>query len=108
MNDRFFKDTATFFRFDDKVRRNVYNNICFKKAFSIESNEAGDSNNSKAIIIIRTDRDLDVKIGDYIVEGFTNIEDYSELINKCAVYRINSIQDNRKGGLPHLKIEASA
>lgn len=43
--------------------------------------------------------------GDYIIEGIVK-DDFSlnELMEKYQVFKVLSIDDNRKGGLPHYKI----
>lgn len=44
--------------------------------------------------------------GDYIVDKETTMEfDLRELKKQFKVYRVQSISDNRKGGLQHFKIE---
>lgn len=43
----------------------------------------------------------------FVIEG--NIPDmtYSELIKQYHIYRVTSVQDNRKGNLQHIKIEVN-
>ena len=44
--------------------------------------------------------------GDYIVDKETTMEfDLRELKKQCKVYRVQSVADNRKGGLQHFKLE---
>ena len=41
----------------------------------------------------------------YVVEGEVQDMSYTELVSKYHIYRITSVQDNRKGNLQHIKIE---
>lgn len=52
------------------------------------------------------DRAWTLMDGDYIVNKETTMEfDLRELKKQCKVYRVQSIADNRKGGLQHFKLE---
>ena len=60
-----------------------------------------------SITIPTTDR-LDIFKGDYVIEGVINDEfDLKSLIKKYQVFKVVSVDDNRKGGLQHYKIGVS-
>lgn len=60
-----------------------------------------------SITIPTTDR-LDIFTGDYVIEGVINDEfDLKSLIKKYQVFKVVSVDDNRKGGLQHYKIGVS-
>ena len=63
---------------------------------------------STGSITIPTTEQLNISTDDYVVEGI--IEDnfnYSELVNKYQLFKVVSVDDNRKGGLQHYKIGVS-
>ena len=51
---------------------------------------------------------MSIKTDDYVVEGIVNDEfDLRSLQNKYQVFKVVSVDDNRKGGLQHYKIGVS-
>ena len=63
---------------------------------------------STGSITIPTTEKIDISTDDYIVEGIINDEfDLSALQQKYQVFKVVSVDDNRKGGLPHYKIGVS-
>lgn len=55
-----------------------------------------------------TDKTWNLEGDSYIVEGSINEEfNLSEMQRKYQVFKIVSLDDNRKGGLPHLKLGVS-
>ena len=63
---------------------------------------------STGSITIPTTDELDISTDDYIVEGIIEDKfDLSELKSKYEVFKVVSVDDNRKGGLPHYKIGVS-
>lgn len=63
---------------------------------------------STGSITIPTENTLNITTGDYIVEGIIEDEfDLNELMKKYQVFKVLSVDDNRKGGLPHYKIGVS-
>lgn len=63
---------------------------------------------STGSITIPTFDTIDVSVGDYIVEGLINDEfDERTLIKNYQVFKVLSVDDNRKGKLQHYKIGVS-
>lgn len=63
---------------------------------------------STGSITIPTTEELNISTDDYIIEGIINDEfDLSKLKQKYEVFKVVSVDDNRKGGLPHYKIGVS-
>lgn len=63
---------------------------------------------STGSITIPTTKELNMTTEDYIVEGIVEDEfDLLALQSKYQVFKVVSIDDNRKGGLPHYKIGVS-
>ena len=63
---------------------------------------------STGSITIPTTEKLDISTGDYIIEGIIE-DDFNlrELQKKYQVFKVVSVDDNRKGGLQHYKIGVS-
>ena len=63
---------------------------------------------STGSITIPTINKLDISTDDYIVEGIVEDEfDLSKLQEKYQVFKVVSVDDNRKGNLQHYKIGVS-
>ena len=63
---------------------------------------------STGSITIPTTEELDISTDDYVVEGIIEDEfDLSALQKKYQVFKVVSVDDNRKGGLKHYKIGVS-
>ena len=63
---------------------------------------------STGSITIPTIKKLDISKGDYIVEGVVKDEfDERTLIKKYQLFKVVSVDDNRKGKLQHYKIGVS-
>lgn len=63
---------------------------------------------STGSITIPTTDCLDIFTGDYVIEGIVTDEfDLKSLIKKYQVFKVVSVDDNRKGGLQHYKIGVS-
>lgn len=63
---------------------------------------------STGSITIPTTESIDVAVGDYIVEGIVEDEfDERTLIKKYQLFKVVSVDDNRKGRLQHYKIGVS-
>lgn len=60
---------------------------------------------STGSITIPTTEKLDISTNDYIVEGIVNdVFDLSTLQEKYQIFKVVSVDDNRKGKLQHYKI----
>ena len=65
----------------------------------------GIQNASTGTITIPTIENIDISKGDYIVEGTIKDDfNFDNLMKKYQVFKVLSVDDNRKGGLPHFKI----
>ena len=63
---------------------------------------------STGSITIPTTEKLDISTDDYIVEGIIDDEfDLSTLQEKYQIFKVVSVDDNRKGNLQHYKIGVS-
>ena len=63
---------------------------------------------STGSITIPTTDKLNISTDDYIVEGIIEDEfDLNSLMSKYQVFKVVSVDDNRKGGLQHYKIGVS-
>ena len=63
---------------------------------------------STGSITIPTTELLNISTNDYIVEGLIDDNfDLRELSKKYQVFKVVSVDDNRKGGLQHYKIGVS-
>ena len=63
---------------------------------------------STGSITIPTTEKLDITTNDYIVEGIVNDKfDLFTLQEKYQVFKVVSVDDNRKGNLQHYKIGVS-
>lgn len=63
---------------------------------------------SAGSITIPTTEPLNISTNDYIVEGIIEDEfDYKTLRKKYQLFKVVSVDDNRKGGLQHYKIGVS-
>ena len=63
---------------------------------------------STGSITIPTTEVLNISTDDYIVEGIVKDEfDYEKLLKKYQLFKVVSVDDNRKGNLQHYKIGVS-
>ena len=67
-----------------------------------------DTIRSPGSITIPTKEVLNISTGDYVIEGIIEDEfDYPKLLKKYQLFKVVSIDDNRKGNLQHYKIGVS-
>lgn len=63
---------------------------------------------STGSITIPTTKQLNISTNDYVVEGIIEDEfDEKTLMKKYQLFKVVSVDDNRKGGLQHYKIGVS-
>ena len=63
---------------------------------------------STGSITIPTNKELNISTNDYIVEGIIEDDfDYKTLSKKYQLFKVVSVDDNRKGNLQHYKIGVS-
>ena len=115
MNDRFFIHQITVYHttddenfaiqhYDGKNLPKVY----FRHNKKVNKTDKGIQEGSTGLIKIPTTEKLDISTDDYVVEGVVEDEfDLSNLQAKYQVFKVVSVDDNRKGGLSHYKIGVS-
>ena len=85
-----------------------YNNVYFRHNKKSNLIDKGIEKGSTGSITIPTTDAVDISCGDYIVEGIVEDEfDIKSLIKKYQLFKVVSVDDNRKGGLQHYKIGVS-
>ena len=110
MNDRFFMHEITVYHTEDDEIFTIhhYNKVYFRHNKKTNLVDKGLQTGSTGSITIPTTEKLDISTNDYIVEGIMEDKfDLSELKQKYEVFKVVSVDDNRKGGLPHYKIGVS-
>ena len=110
MNDKFFIHQITVYHTenDETFTRIHFNKVYFRHNKKTNLVDKGLQEGSTGSITIPTIDKLNISTDDYIVEGLEEDEfDLSKLKEKYQVYKVVSVDDNRKGGLPHYKIGVS-
>lgn len=110
MNDRFFIHQITVYHTEDDeiFTRMTFGKVYFRHNKKTNLVDKGLETGSTGSITIPTTDELDISTDDYIVEGIIEDKfDLSELKSKYEVFKVVSVDDNRKGGLPHYKIGVS-
>lgn len=110
MNDRFFIHQITVYHTEDDEKFTIqhYDKVYFRHNKKTNLIDKGLQTGSTGSITIPTTEKIDISTDDYIIEGIINDEfDLSALQQKYQVFKVVSVDDNRKGGLPHYKIGVS-
>lgn len=110
MNDTFFIHKITVYHTtDDEIfTRMTFDKVYFRHNKKTNLVDKGLQKGSTGSITIPTTEKLNISTDDYVVEGIINDEfDLSALQEKYQVFKVVSVDDNRKGGLPHYKIGVS-
>ena len=110
MNERFFIHQITVYHTtdDENYTKIHFNKVYFRHNKKTNLVDKGLEKGSTGSITISTTEKLDISTNDYIVEGIVkDTFDLSGLQEKYQVFKAVSIDDNRKGGLPHYKIGVS-
>lgn len=110
MNERFFIHQITVYHTtdDENYTKIHFNKVYFRHNKKTNLVDKGLEKGSTGSITIPTTEKLDISTNDYIVEGIVkDTFDLSGLQEKYQVFKAVSIDDNRKGGLPHYKIGVS-
>lgn len=109
MNKRFFKDKITVYHIEgEKATRMPFNEVYFRHNKKTNLIDKGLEKGSTGSITIPTINELDISKDDYIIEGIVEDEfDLSSLMKKYQVFKVVSVDDNRKGSLQHYKIGVS-
>lgn len=107
MNKRFFIHQITVYHFEDdeNVSKIHFKQVYFRHNKKINQIDKGVQTASTGTIYIPTNENIDIKTDDYIIEGIINDEfDFNSLMKKYQVFKVVSVDDNRKGNLKHFKI----
>ena len=110
MNDRFFIHQITVYHTtdDENFTIETFNKVYFRHNKKTNLVDKGLQEGSTGSITIPTTDKLDISTNDYVVEGIIDDDfDLSTLQQKYDVYKVVSVDDNRKGNLQHYKIGVS-
>lgn len=110
MNDRFFIHQITVYHTtdDENFTIETFDKVYFRHNKKTNLVDKGlEKGNTGSITIPTTDK-LDISTNDYVVEGIVEDKfDLSALQKKYQVFKVVSVDDNRKGSLQHYKIGVS-
>ena len=107
MNDRFFIHKITVYHTEDDE---IFTKLHFGKVYFRHNKKTnlvdkGLEKGSTGSITIPTTEKLDISTNDYVVEETVEDKfDLSALQGKYQVFKVVSVDDNRKGNLQHYKI----
>lgn len=107
MNRKFFKDEITVYHTEDDEVFEIQNfkRVYFRHNKKVNQVDKGIQGASTGTIIIPTGDKLNISTDDYVVEGLVQDDfDLSRLQERYEVFKVLSVDDNRKGGLQHYKI----
>ena len=110
MNNRFFIHQITVYHTDnDEIfTRLPFDKVYFRHNKKTNLIDKGLQEGSTGSITIPTTEKLDISTNDYVVEGIVEDKfDLSALQKKYQVFKVVSVDDNRKGNLQHYKIGVS-
>ena len=107
MNQRFFIHQITVYHTEDDEHytKMLFDKVYFRHNKKTNLVDKGLQNGSTGSITIPTIEKLNIGTNDYVIEGIVNDEfDLSVLQEKYQVFKVVSVDDNRKGKLQHYKI----
>lgn len=107
MNDRFFIHQITVYHTtdDENFTRLPFDKAYFRHNKKTNLVDKGLEKGSTGSITIPTTEKLEISTNDYVVEGIVGDEfDLSALQEKYQIFKVVSVDDNRKGNLQHYKI----
>lgn len=107
MNNRFFIHQITIYHTtdDENFTRLPFEKVYFRHNKKTNLVDKGLEKGSTGSITIPTTEKLDISTNDYVVEGIVEDKfDLSALQGKYQVFKVVSVDDNRKGNLQHYKI----
>ena len=110
MNDRFFIHQITVYPTtdDENFTIETFDKVYFRHNKKTNLVDKGLEKGSTGSITIPTTDKLDISTNDYVVEGIVEDKfDLSALQKKYQVFKVVSVDDNRKGSLQHYKIGVS-
>lgn len=107
MNKKFFIHQITVYHFkdDESVSKIHFKQVYFRHNKKNNQIDKGVQTASTGTIYIPITENIDIKTDDYIIEGVINDEfDFNNLMKKYQVFKVVSVDDNRKGNLQHFEI----
>ena len=107
MNNRFFIHKITVYHTEDDINFLIqhYDKVYFRHNKKINLVDKGLEKGSTGSITIPTTERLNISEDDYVVEGIVQDKfDLSALQKKYQIFKVVSVDDNRKGGLQHYKV----
>ena len=107
MNNKFFIHQITIYHTtdDEEFTRKTFDKVYFRHNKKTNLVDKGLEKGSTGSITIPTTEKLDISTDDYVVEGIIDDKfDLSALQEKYQVFKVVSVDDNRKGNLQHYKI----
>lgn len=107
MNDRFFIHQITVYHTTDDEQFTIqhYDKVYFRHNKKINLIDKGLQEGSTGSITIPTTEKLNISTDDFVVEGIIDDKfELSILQEKYQVFKVVSVDDNRKGNLQHYKI----
>lgn len=110
MNGRFFIHQITVYHTEDDENFDIqhYDKVYFRHNKKTNLIDKGLQTGSTGSITIPTTEKINISINDYVIEGLINDKfDLSNLKGKYEVFKVVSVDDNRKGGLQYYKIGVS-
>lgn len=110
MSDLFFINKITIYHIEDEENPIIehFDKVYFRHTRKVNVIDKGIENASSGSITIPTTDDINVSNGDIVVEGIVNdVYDFRTLSSKYHLYRVLSVDDNRKGNLQHWKLGVS-
>ena len=107
MNDKFFIHQITVYHTEDdeNFTRKTFDKVYFRHNKKTNKIDKGLQEGSIGSITIPTTEKINISTDDFLVESIVNDEfDLSKLQEKYQVFKVVSVDDNRKGKLQHYKI----
>lgn len=107
-----FNDEITVFHLDDNnitYTKQYFDNLYFEHSKKINVVDKGIENASTGLIIIPSEKEINIFEKDVVVEGKI-VEELNEKYRLCDLkekyhtYIVISIDDMKKGGLPHYEV----
>lgn len=110
MNNKFFIHQITVYHTEDDeiFTRTHFDKVYFRHNKKTNLIDKGLQEGSTGSITIPTTEKLNISTNDFVIEGIIDDDfDLSTLQQKYDVYKVVSVDDNRKGNLLHYKIGVS-
>lgn len=108
MSNFFIHKITVYHLNNDNVTRSPFESVYFRHNKKSNLIDKGFDKGSVGTIVIPTTETLTIDTDDYVVEGIIQDEfNLPQLMKNHQVFKVVSVDDNRKGGLPHYKIGVS-